>query len=597
MTLWNLLRQSDTERTALSSTDGISLSYAELRRQVEEIGHALYGVGIGRNDSVALVLPDGVTMAVAFLGVACAATAAPLNPGYRAEEFRFYLDDLKARIVLVPEDSSSPVRGIAADLGIPILEVGWRAGALQISGATPNASAPDAPVQSDDVALILHTSGTTARPKLVPLTQRNLCASARHVAHSLALSAQDRCLNLMPLFHIHGLVAGLLAPLSAGGTVICPPSFSAADFFPWLATLRPTWYTAVPTMHQAILSRAAHHPEIREQARLRFIRSSSASLPPAMMVALEETFHAPVIEAYGMTEAAHQMASNPLPPGVRKPGSVGLPAGPEIGIMDEAGRLLPSGAMGEVVIRGENVMAGYLENPDANAVAFSDGWFRTGDEGRFDEDGYLFLTGRLKEIINRGGEKIAPREVDEVLLVHPAVAQAVTFATSHPQLGEEVAAAVVLKPGSAATAVELQRFAAAHLADFKIPRRIRFVDEIPKGATGKVQRIGLAERLKLTAKEVWGEETQPADVDPAVQAFIGDLWCEIFHLSKIANNLPFTAIGGTSLQAMQLINQINALLAIDLTIVDFFDAATIREQARVVQARLLAQMPLDSSAV
>jgi acyl-CoA synthetase (AMP-forming)/AMP-acid ligase II len=595
--LWDLLQHSERVKIALVSNDGGSLSYGELCDQIDEIAHSLRLAGIGRNDLVALVLPDGLMMAVAFLGVACVATAAPLNPSYRADEFRFYLEDLKARVVLLPKDSPSPVRMVATELSIPVLELGWEQGALQIAGTTSYAAVSGDPAQSGDVALILHTSGTTARPKLVPLTQHNLCASARNVAQSLALSAGDRCLNLMPLFHIHGLVAGLLAPLSAGGAVICPPGFSAPDFFSWLRDFQPTWYTAVPTMHQAILSRAAHHAHILDAVKLRFIRSSSASLPPPVMAALEEIFHAPVIEAYGMTEAAHQMTSNPLPPSTRKPGSVGLPAGPEIRIMDETGRVLSSGETGEVVIRGENVMAGYQDNPEANAVAFTDGWFRTGDQGRFDEDGYLFLSGRLKEIINRGGEKISPREVDEILLTHPAVAQAVAFAIPHPELGEDVAAAVVLKAGRTATAAELQHFAAAHLADFKIPRRVVFVDEIPKGATGKVQRMSMAERLSLTATEVADEATHPEDVDPEVQAFIGDLWCQIFHLPEIVDTLPFTAIGGTSLQATQLISRINALLAVDLTIVDFFDAATIREQTRVVQARLLAQMPPDPATV
>jgi len=213
---------------------------------------------------------------------------------------------------------------------------------------------------------------------------------------------------------------------------------------------------------------------------------------------MEETFNAPVIESYGMTEAAHQMASNPLPPKERKAGSVGIAAGPEISIMDEAGALLPSGAIGEVVIRGQNVTSGYQNNPEANASAFTNSWFRTGDQGTIDEKGYLRLTGRLKEIINRGGEKISPREVDEILLDHPAVAQAVTFAMPHEKLGEEVAAALVLKEGETSTEKEIREFAGQRLADFKVPRRVIFLDEIPKGPTGKLQRIGLAEKLGIT---------------------------------------------------------------------------------------------------
>jgi acyl-CoA synthetase (AMP-forming)/AMP-acid ligase II len=301
----------------------------------------------------------------------------------------------------------------------------------------------------------------------------------------------------MPPFHIHGLIAAVLATLEAGASVVCTPGFDAMKFFSWLSEFKPTWYTAVPTMHQAILARAARNPEAAAASRLRLIRSSSASLPPQVLAELERVFQAPVVEAYGMSEAAHQMASNPLPPQVRKPGSVGPSGGPEIAIMNEAGDLLAARETGEVVIRGENVTAGYENNPEANRTAFTNGWFRTGDQGFLDEDGYLHLTGRLKEIINRGGEKISPREVDEVLLDHPAVAQVVTFALPHEKLGEEVAAAVVLASGEAPTARELREFAAQRLADFKVPRKFVFLDEIPKGPTGKPQRIGLAKILGL----------------------------------------------------------------------------------------------------
>jgi acyl-CoA synthetase (AMP-forming)/AMP-acid ligase II len=301
----------------------------------------------------------------------------------------------------------------------------------------------------------------------------------------------------MPLFHIHGLMAAVLGSLGAGASVCCTPGFNALKFFAWLNEVNPTWYTAVPTMHQAILGRAPRNLEIIKQSKLRFLRSSSASLPPQVMKALEETFNAPVIEAYGMTEAAHQMACNPLPPRARKPGTVGVAAGPEVSIMDKQGEHLPPGSIGEVVIRGPNVTFGYQNNPEANATEFTDGWFRTGDQGVMDADGYLRLTGRLKEIINRGGEKISPREVDEVLLDHPAVIQAVTFAMPHDKLGEEVAAAIILREGIAATESEIRKFASKRLAKFKVPRKVLFLDEIPKGSTGKLQRIGLAQKLGL----------------------------------------------------------------------------------------------------
>jgi acyl-CoA synthetase (AMP-forming)/AMP-acid ligase II len=458
---------------------------------------------------VAIVLPNGPEMATGFLAVAAGATACPLNPAYRAEEFAFYLTDLRARALLVERGSVSPAIEVARRLGLAILEMvvdeGAAAGTFAVDrvvDAPGEASMRQAggarrPAAGSDVALILHTSGTTSRPKIVPLSQANVCASADNVRRVLTLSAADAGLNVMPLFHIHGLIAGLLAPLAAGGSVFCTPGFNALKFFSWMDEAAPTWYTAVPTMHQAILARADRQRDVIVRHPLRFVRSSSSSIPPQTIAALEQCFAAPLIEAYGMTEAAHQMASNPLPPGERIPGSVGLAAGPEIAIMDPDNRLLPPGATGEIVIRGANVTGGYENNPTANSEAFVDGWFRTGDQGSLDDAGYLRLTGRLKEIINRGGEKISPREVDEVLMDHPAVAQVVTFAIPHDKLGEEVAAALVLREGHQATERELREFAGRRLADFKVPRRIVFVPEIPKGATGKLQRIGLAQRLGL----------------------------------------------------------------------------------------------------
>jgi acyl-CoA synthetase (AMP-forming)/AMP-acid ligase II len=375
---------------------------------------------------------------------------------------------------------------------------GVPAGAFELqSGASAGAPARGGPATAGDVALLLHTSGTTSRPKIVPLSQHNLAVSAVSIRRAVALSPADRCLNVMPLFHIHGLMAAVLASFAAGASVVCTPGFNALRFFAWLDEFQPTWYTAVPTMHQAILARSARNPESVERARLRLIRSSSSSLPPQVMADLERTFRCPVIESYGMTEASHQMASNPLPPEARKPGTVGIAAGPEIAIMAAGGQLLAPGEVGEVVIRGPSVTRGYRNNPAANAASFTDGWFHTGDQGVLDDEGYLTLTGRLKEIINRGGEKVAPLEVDNVLSAHPAVAQALTFAMPHPKLGEEVAAAIVLKEGQSASESEIRDFAAERLADFKVPRKLVFLDEIPKGATGKLQRIGLAERLGL----------------------------------------------------------------------------------------------------
>ena len=499
-TLRGLIAGGHDGAVAIAAHGAPPLTYAALRALFDRARASLNELGVGRGDRVGIVLPNGPEMATAFLSVASAAASAPLNPAYKQDEFEFYLEDLKAKALIVEAGSETPALRAAEKLGVAVITLAPEpqagAGAFRLSGSAKSAATRPGPAEAGDVALILHTSGTTSRPKIVPLTQANIWTSARNVATTLELSANDRALNLMPLFHIHGLIAGLSAPLSRGGSVFCTPGFNALKFFAELEEAKPTWYTAVPTMHQAILTRAGRHKDIIACCPLRFVRSSSSSLPPTVIGELETAFKCPVIEAYGMTEATHQMASNPLN-GIRKPGSVGLAAGPEVAIMDEKGRLLERSQIGEVVIRGENVTAGYESNPKANGEAFVNGWFRTGDQGVIDADGYLSLTGRLKEIINRGGEKISPREVDEALMDHPAVLQAVAFAVPHPMLGEDVGAAVVLREGLTATEQELGAFLSERLAAFKTPRKILFLAEIPKGATGKLQRIGLAQKLGL----------------------------------------------------------------------------------------------------
>ena len=502
-TLQEMIALQAPDSTAMTSPGGVPLAYGALNQLIVQTTAALNAMGIGRGDRVGIVLPNCPEMACAFVAVASACTAAPLNMAYRADEFEFYLSDLKAKALIVAVGSETPARAIAAKLGVAIIELQALpengAGCYKLVSSQSGTAASPGPAQADDVALILHTSGTTSRPKIVPLSHRNVCASARNISQTLRLTAADRELHVMPLFHIHGLIAGVLAPMAVGSQIFCTPGFNALKFFGWMKECKPTWYTAVPTMHQTILARAAGNMDVIEANPLRFVRSSSSSMPPQVIAELERVFNAPLIESYGMTEAAHQMASSPLPPALRIPGSVGIAAGPEVAIMDTAGALLAAGEVGEIVIRGENVTLGYENNDKANAEGFSNGWFRTGDQGTMNANGYLTLTGRLKEIINRGGEKISPREVDEVLMDHPAVAQVVTFGMPHDKLGEEVAAAVVLREGKTATEQEIRAFVATKLADFKVPKKILIMTEIPKGATGKLQRIGLAQKLGLVA--------------------------------------------------------------------------------------------------
>ena len=500
----DLLGSGVDHAPALSAPGAAPLTFSRLRALVDRVAADLNAHGVGRGDCVAILLPNGPEMAAAFVAITAAAVAAPLNLAHTASELAFSIKDLDAKLMVVAETSASPAIEVAESLGIPVarLVATPAGGAGSFTLAFPDGERRPASTGGiaapADVALLLHTSGTTSRPKLVALTHANLTASARNIRDTLALTSRDRALNVMPLFHVHGLIAGVLAPLSAGGEVCCAPGFNALMFFAWMEKVRPTWYTAVPSIHQAILGRAGRSTEIIRANPLRFIRSSSAPMPPQVMTALEEVFAAPVIEAYGMTEASHQIASNPLPPAPRHPGSVGFPVGLEVAVVGDDGEPLPTGERGEVVIRGDNVMSAYRHNARANAEGFTpQGWFRTGDQGRLTREGHLVLTGRLKEIINRGGEKISPREIDEIIMDHPAVAQCLAFALPHVELGEDVAAAVTLREDAVVGEADLRAFASRRLAPFKVPSRIVFLDDLPLGATGKLQRIGLAELLGL----------------------------------------------------------------------------------------------------
>lgn len=567
-----------------------AFTYDGLQRQVVATAAALRARGIERNERVAIVVPNGPEAATSFLGVSAAATSAPLNPAYRAEEFTFYLADLAAKALVIAATLDSPARDVARARGIPVIELtpDATAGAFTFGGSFGRDEAAEF-AGADDVALVLHTSGTTSRPKQVPLTHANIFASARNIGSTLALGPTDRCLNVMPLFHIHGLMAAVLASLTAGGSVVCTPGLQVPTFFDWITEFGPTWYTAVPTMHHAVLTSGEGRAKLANSS-LRFIRSSSSALPRQTLVGLEALFNVPVIEAYGMTEAAHQMRSNPLPPRARKHGSVGTAAGPDVAIMDDDGALLPSGAIGEVVIRGPNVTAGYVSNPEANPAAYTNGWFRTGDQGSMDADGYLFLQGRLKELINRGGEKISPVEIDEVLLDHPAVVQALAFALPHPTLGEEVAAAVVLSAPDAVTERQLRDFLATRLAYFKTPRRIVFLESIPKGATGKPQRIGLAARLGIEV--VQSSESRREHVAPRndVEEVLAAIWVEVLKSDPPSVHDDFFDAGGDSIKAMQLIARVCDALSVQFTVTEFFDAPTVADVAACIDPQVKLRM-------
>jgi len=573
--------ENQPDAIALAAPGRSMLSYASLYTHICHVVETLNLMDIGRNDRVAIVLPNGPEMAVTFLAVASAATSAPLNPAYRPSDYDFYLSDLNAKALITLSGFDTPAVDVAHDHSIPIIYIdpglSADAGLFKLLGETTCSADLGGFAGPDDVALVLHTSGTTSRPKMVPLKHTNVCSSAQNIQKTLILTNEDRCLNVMPLFHIHGLMGAVLSSISAGASIVCTPGFRADRFFDWMGTFKPSWYSAVPTIHQAILGQASVNSEIIAANPLRFIRSSSASLPPQVMRELEVDFHAPVVESYGMTEASHQMTSNPLPPLQRKPGTVGLPAGPEVAIMDRDGKVLSQGATGEIVIRGPNVTQGYENNPDANKTAFSNGWFRTGDEGHFDSEGYLYISGRLKEIINRGGEKVTPREIDEAFLEHASVTQAVAFAVSHPTLGEDVAAAVVLEKDASVSEKELRDFAFTKLADFKVPTQVIIVEQIPKGATGKLQRLGLAKMLEA--------QLRPEYVAPRTdtQKFLATLMAEVLNLERVGIYDNFFTLGGDSLLAALFFSQITEQLGKKLPLATLFQAPTVEQLANVLE--------------
>ena len=488
-TLLDVLQFADSHTAIVLPELEIRLTYDTLRRQVQAMADALAAARVQRGDRVAIALPNGLPAIVSFLAASIAGTAAPLNPSYPYEEFLFFLRDTSARVLLCPPAEAEYARSAAADLGIPVFSVEMTSqGEVHLKDAPKGVTAN--PPTPDDIALILHTSGSTGRPKRVPLRHFNLAVSAANIANTYMLSEEDVALCIMPLYHIHGIMASTMATLLSGGTVILPSKFNPLAFWRMVREYGVTWYSGVPTMHKLILART------REQASephpLRFIRSCSAPFSAETIHKMEEIFRVPFVEAYGMTEAAHQMTSNPLPPRCRRPGSVGVGTGIRISIMDALGNHLGTGQRGEVVIQGANVFRGYENNPEANAKSFVHGWFRTGDQGFLDEDCYLHLTGRIKDIIIRGGENVAPHEIDEILLKHPSVAAAVTFGFLHPTLGEEVASAIVLHEPGSLTESALLKYCCEHMAEFKAPKKIYFVESIPTTGTGKIRRRAVA---------------------------------------------------------------------------------------------------------
>jgi acyl-CoA synthetase (AMP-forming)/AMP-acid ligase II len=573
------------------------LSYGRLLAHVDDVGRALRAAGIDCRGRVAVAMPNGPELTTAIVAVAANAACASMNPAYGDEEFGRYFDELRPGALIAQASVDSPARRAAVARGIRVLELSAApaapAGVFTLTGGERVKPSAD-PLSCGDVALLLFTSGTTSRPKIVPLTHVNVCTSAHNSATALALSAADRCVNVLPLFHGHGLIATVMATLTAGASVVCTPGCDVNSFFGWLNEFRPTWYSAVPTMHQAILAKARNEGRQTSECRLRLVRSASAPLPPPVFAELERLFDTCVIEFYGMTETASSpIACNPLPPGKRKAGSVGRPAGLDVEIVDDDGQPVPGGETGQVVVRGAAVTPGYDGDAAATRAAFDGDWFRTGDHGFFDNDGYLFLVGRRQEIINRGGEKIAPREVDDVLLEHPAVAEAVTFAVPHATLGEDVASVIVLRPRAEATARDIRQFALGRVADFKVPRQVLIVGEIPKSSTGKVQRVGLAAKLGLADGIASRNFVAPRS---AIEQALAGYWAELLKLDRVGVHDDFFALGGDSLQATCVLAHVYEVAKVEVDPSCFFEAPTIADTAHLIETSIRTGAARSSSA-
>ncbi len=576
------------EAVAILAPDRPPLTYRALWAQVERVLRTLTALGIGPRDRVGIALPYGPEMAAAFLAVSSGAGSAPLNPNAGGAESRAALANVGVRALILGPGTAPPVRDAAEALGVPVLELsptpGGAAGAFVLAGADPPDAGALAIGATEDVGLLLPTSGTTSRPRVVPLTHRNMLAGARNIAASLELAPADRCLNLALLFHGAGLMASVLSSVFVGAAVICCPGFDAGRFFDWLEGLHPTWYAAVPAVHRAVAAAAAETPERAAGTSLRLIRSGSAPLPAGVRTDLERRFGVPVVESYALSEAI-QLACTPLGRDGRKPGSVGRPAGIAVAIMDESGTRLGPGEVGEIVCRGPSVMRGYHGDPVATERAFVDGWLRTGDQGFLDADGDLFLTGRLKEIINRGGAKVSPQEVDEAVLAHPDVLQATTFALPDEALGESVAVAVVPRPGTSITPGDIRAFAATRLPPVKTPSRILVVPAIPVGPTGKVQRLTLAAQLGLAAPAPARGLARRPRVPPRdlLEARLARMWEDLFDV-PIGIDDDFFDLGGHSLRAALLMERIERASGRRLPPSVLLEAPTIARLAQAIRA-------------
>jgi acyl-coenzyme A synthetase/AMP-(fatty) acid ligase/thioesterase domain-containing protein/acyl carrier protein len=573
----------DPDHPALESPGQRSLTYRDLRNQVLLVIKTLNSLGFGRNDRISVIMPGGPETAVLGIGIMAGFTHAPLNPQYKDQEFREMFSRLNIKAVILQKNHQTAARAVALSQNIPVIEITPspdKAGIFTIGGGVFYGREEAVFAQPDDTVIVMQTSGTTSVPKIVPLSQKQFCKSAYHYFSRLNLSDKDISLHIVAHFHILGITHTLLAPLLGGGTVVCARDYISPDFLPLLKTFRPTFYCAAPAHHKGILHELKKVPaaELHHHS-LRYIRSTSSPLPAAARKELETLLNVPVIESYAMTESPVISINMP-----HKEGSAGIPMVESLVIMDEKGTILKNFENGEVAIRGDVVFSGY-EDARENASAFTNGYFRTGDIGYLDNEGYLFLTGRKKELINKGGEKFSPQEIDAALVSHPNVREAMAFRIDDPVLGEDVAVMVV-RADERVSEQDLRRYLHDRLIQFKVPRRIFFVDEIPKGPTGKLLRYAGTERYKTGSfEEVRVPEVTRYDISPErsqTEEKIMQIWTGILDCESLSTEDDFFHCGGNSLTAIELLIRIQRAFDVTFPPDMIYLYPTIRQQATLI---------------
>jgi acyl-CoA synthetase (AMP-forming)/AMP-acid ligase II/acyl carrier protein len=581
------------DQAAIVATGFQPLSYRELQCLIGEVRAALYLAGLGRRARIAIAIPNGPQAALAIVAVACSAVSIPLNPRQTLREIEIGLATLRPDAVLLFRGDDSVARRAAEEKGIAIIEVTQsKEGTLGFETVEPPISTAATLDESDEPdpnapAFILQTSGTASEPKLIPFSHRNMLAAAARVQAWFNLSSQDRCLSVSPVFYSHGLKVTVFTPLLSGGTVVFPADPSKFDYAEWFTFLRPTWYSAGPTLHRLIFDRTNFRADAITGHSLRFVLSGGAPLPRNVLEGLQDTFGVPVVEHYGSSEAA-QISANLPPPGPCKPGTCGVPPPDTIAIVGDDGHRLPPGKLGEILVGGPTVISGYLDAPELNRACFLDGWFRSGDIGSIDEDGFLTLHGRKTDVINRGGEKISPLEIDEALMRHPAILEAAAFSVPHPRLGEDVVAAVILRPGMTTTSVELRKYLQEQVAPFKVPRRIVFREQLPKGTTGKVLRRRLTESWEggpAADTQVAPSLAENTLANKDLVKELTNLWERLLRITPVSVDDDFFEKGGDSLLVMEMLSELEWRTGLTIPSSILFEATTIRQLVQKLSDR------------